>query len=423
MSNEQTPTQRLNAIVEQGLCIGCGLCQAVAGPDKIKVQKSNTGYLQPMATDELDHAAVDRVYDTCPGTRLDGLPDRLIEPDTKIDNVWGAWRRISMSWAGDDEVRFEGSTGGVLSALASYLLSSGRVDFILHTKASREEPLFGERHLSFTHADVIEGAGSRYGPTAALIDIDEVLDRNQTFAFIGKPCDVSALRNYARHDPRVDEQVKYWLAMVCGGFSPTLKSHQFLRDNNIDPETVTAFRYRGRGCPGPTRAEWPGGSKEWHYLDFWGEDEAQWKLPFRCKICSDGIGEATDLAASDTWIGGSPNRVDSETDLGANALIARTTAGQELMESAARDGALVINHDITPDDMSIIQPHQLHKKYAVWARHQGMGDEGRIIPVTNGLRIAELAAELSDEINDYQRQGTRARIRTGKATEPTPKPA
>ena len=47
------------------------------------------------------------------------------------------------------------------------------------------------------------------------------------------------------------------------------------------------------------------------------------------------LGEAADLAAADTWIGGSPNRVDSETDPGTNAVIARTRAGEESLAAAA----------------------------------------------------------------------------------------
>ena len=31
--SDKTPAERLYAIVEQGLCIGCGLCQTVAGKD------------------------------------------------------------------------------------------------------------------------------------------------------------------------------------------------------------------------------------------------------------------------------------------------------------------------------------------------------------------------------------------------------
>ena len=423
MPDPMTPADRLNAISEQGLCIGCGLCQSVAGPDRIQVVKNQEGNLRPIVTGELDHRIVDQVYDVCPGTHVQGMPAELIGRETKVDNVWGPWRRIVRAWAADPKIRFEGATGGVLTALAGYLLSSGRVSFVLHTQTSTTEPAFGERRLSFTQADVLNAAGSRYGPTATLIDIGDVLDRREPFAFIGKPCDIGALRNYARHDARVNEFVTYWLTLVCGGFMPTPSRDDTLRRFGVEPEDVTGLRYRGRGCPGPTTIETKAGPREMHYLDFWGEDSSQWSLPFRCKICPDGIGESADLAAADSWPGGSPNRIDSETDPGTNAVIVRTAAGLDLIEAAARDGALVIEYDQTPDDMSFYQTHQMRKKYAVWPRLQGLADEGHIMPRYQGLRLEELSAELPAETNDYQRQGTRRRVRDGKVSEATPRPA
>lgn len=420
MNNNQTPTERLYAIVEQGLCIGCGLCQSVAGKDCVQVTKTMSGFEQPVVVGELDHATVDRIYEVCPGTRIEGLPERLIEDDTHHDNVWGPWRRMVRGWAGDDKIRFEGSTGGVMTALGIYLLESKRVDFILQVKTSASEPSFGEPCLSFTRADVIEAAGSRYGPAAPLRNLGEALDRDQPFAFFAKPCDVNALRNYAKQDERVDRLIKYSVVMVCGGYGAPATTLEFYRRYEIDPATVTALRYRGRGCPGPTTVEAADETHEFHYLDYWGEDESSWGLPFRCKICPDGIGEAADIAAADTWIGGSPNRIDSETDPGANAMIARSPAGEELLAAAAADGALTLEYDVVPDEMTIYQPHQMNKKYAVWARHQGLGDAGRIVPQTARLRIKELAQELPEERNEYQRTGTRERVEIGKATLPTP---
>lgn len=415
-----SPERRLYAIVEQGLCIGCGLCQSIAGKDSVQVVKTTTGYQQPVVVGELYHATVDKIYDTCPGTRIEGLPQKLLEADTRQDNVWGPWRRMTRAYASDSGQRHIGATGGVLTALGIYLLKSKRVDFILHAKSSTRDPSFGDRQLSFSETDVIESAGSRYGPTATLIDIDEVLERNQPFAFIAKPCDVAALRNYARHDDRVDKLVKYWLCMVCGGYGTPASTLAFYRRIGIEPEAVTSLRYRGYGCPGPTRVETADTVKEVHYLDFWGEDETMWALPFRCKICPDGIGEAADIAAADSWVGGSPNRIDSETDAGVNALIARTKVGETLLEEAINDGVVDVEYDIAPDEMTIYQPHQMRKKYAAWARHQGLADEGRIVPQTERLRIEALAAELADERNQYQRSGTRRRIREGQVDEPTP---
>ena len=421
MSESASPTERLYAIVEQGLCIGCGLCQSVAGSDRVRVCKTSNGYLTPLVCGDLDHATVDRIYSVCPGTRVEGLPERLHEDDTRHDDVWGPWRRMVMAWASDPQQRFEGSTGGVLTALASYLLASKRVEFVLQVRTATSEPIFGEPTLSFTEADVFEAAGSRYGPSAPLLDIDAALAREQPFAFIAKPCDVAALRNYAEIDERVDRLVKYCLVMVCGGFGTPRGTVDFFRRVGIDPKQVSGLRYRGRGCPGPTRVDTPEGSQEYHYIDYWGEDETTWSLPFRCKICPDGIGEAADLAAADTWVGGGPNRIDSVDDPGTNAIIARTRAGEELLAAAEADGALVIDYDIMPDRMSLFQPHQVNKKYAAWPRHQGLRDAGRLAPQTARLRIEQLAADLPEASNRYQRDGTRQRVDNGKATEPTPR--
>ena len=420
MNSTQSPTERLNAIVEQGLCIGCGLCQSVAGEDRIQVCKTKTGFEQPIVVGDLDHEIVDRIYEVCPGTRIEGLPERLVEVDTHIDNVWGPWRRMVHAWAADDGIRFEGSTGGVMTALGIYLLQSKKVDFLLQVKTSSFDPSFGDPVLSFTEADVVEAAGSRYGPAAPLRNLHEALDRNQPFAFFAKPCDVAALRNYAQYDSRVDELVKYCIAMVCGGYGVPSTTQAFYQRIGVDPDTVTTLRYRGRGCPGPTTVVAAGETHEYHYLDYWGDDESMWGLPFRCKICPDGIGESADLAVADTWIGGSPNRIDSETDPGVNAVVARTRAGEELLTAAASDGALTLDTDLRPDEFSMYQPHQMNKKYVVWSRYQGLGDTGRIVPKTARLRIEALAQENSETINSYQREGTVKRVEIGKASLPTP---
>ena len=230
--------------------------------------------------------------------------------------MWGPWRRIVRAWAADPDVRFEGSTGGVLTALGQYLLRTGRVDAVLHTRPSLRDPTGGQPTLSFTEDDVFGSGGSRYGPTAPLLDIDHVLAQGRRIAVVAKPCDLGALANLARHDARVDELVRYRLTMVCGGFGPPAFTDSFLERIGVERRDLTAFRYRGRGCPGPTRAETAERVEERHYLDFWATTRACGRCRGGCKICPDGIGEIADIAAADTWPGGSPTREASATDPG-----------------------------------------------------------------------------------------------------------
>ncbi len=416
-----SPEDRLYRIAEEGLCIGCGLCQSIAGGDKVEVAMTPTGYERPVVRAPLDHDTVDRIYAACPGTRVEGLPESLCDVGTLHDDVWGAYRNMVMSHAADRNIRHASSTGGVLSALCLYLLDAKRVDFILHVKASTAYPACGEPHLSFDGVQVMEGAGSRYGPAAPLRDIADVLAREQHFAFVGKPCDISALRCYARQDARVDALCRYMLTPVCGGFMVPENMRRFLGELGIDQEDITKLRYRGFGCPGPTRIETRQGQVvEKNYLDFWGEDESSWSLPFRCKVCPDGIGEAADVAAADSWPGGSPTWEGQIGDEGTNAIVVRTAAGSELVEAAANAGYLTTGDDVSPREMDGFQPHQVTKKRTVWARHAGLRAAGRLVPETERLRIRELALERGYAANADQARGTRARVRDGKTTEPRP---
>ena len=418
-----TPTERLYRIVEDGMCLGCGLCQSLAGPETVEMAVVENGTERPLVTGDLDHETVDLIYDVCPGTRLEGLPRRLIDEQTRHDLIWGPYRRMVMAHAGDPEVRFKGSTGGVLTALGQYMVTSGRVAFVLHVKASSVQPTFGERHISRDPAEVLAGAGSRYGPTAALIDVRQSLDLGAPFAFIGKPCDIAALRNYARHDPRVDALVKYWLTPVCGGFMPPVGMAGFLEREGLADARITGFRYRGYGCPGPTRIETADGeARELRYSDMWGDDESQWSLPFRCKVCPDGIGEAADIAAADSWPGGSPDPATEDGDPGTNAVVVRSAAGMELIESAARAGALVLGDEVDPRYMDGVQPHQVKKKLAARARWDGLAAEGRSVPRAARLRLDALSRENGAENNRREFDGTRERVRAGKTSEATPRP-
>ncbi|WP_246660552.1 Coenzyme F420 hydrogenase/dehydrogenase, beta subunit C-terminal domain [Nitratireductor sp. XY-223] len=416
-----TPQDRFYRIVESGLCIGCGLCQSVAGKDTIRMEKAESGELRPRVLGALTEERVDMIYETCPGTRAEGLPEALSSQAPEFDPVWGPYHRLVLAWAGEPQIRHEGSAGGVLTALGRYLLNSRRVAFVLHVKASAAEPSFGERTLSFTEAEVLEGAGSRYGPTAPLIDFDDVLAREEPFALIAKPCDLNAVRNLAHRDPRVDALVRYWLSPVCGGYMPTEAMHRFMHDNRIDPSNVAALRYRGLGCPGPTTFRMRDSEeRSFHYLDFWGEDESAWSLPFRCKICPDGIGDGADIAAADIWPGAAPDRKGSETDPGFNSIIVRTAAGTELVEAAVAAGYLAIGEDVGPDFMNDTQPHQVKKKLAAGARLDAIAQSGRPRLKTVGLRIDELADLNGDANNRTQAEGTARRLREGQGREKRP---
>ena len=133
-------------------------------------------------------------------------------------------------------------------------------------------------------------------------------------------------------------------------------------------DELSIFRYRGFGNPGRMNIKTKDGREyDSEYNSYWGE-ESTWRVPFRCKICPDAIGESADVAALDTWRGGSPKGEDE----GFNAAIVRTKKGLDLMNDAAKAGFIHIGDKLKIEDIDDFQPHQVNKKKAVYARHLGM---------------------------------------------------
>ena len=395
-----TPKRTIARIVAHDLCIGCGLCEALTG-GRVKMVTTPAGSLRPSSTDQFTPQEEAALVSACPGA----VAEARVDPGGHPDPVWGAYRSMARAWAGRARVRYEGATGGVLTALGMHALGTARVDFVLHVGADPQRPMRSRWAMSETPESVQANTGSRYGPTAPLAGMAAALDRGKSFAIIAKPCDLGAVHALSRTDPRVGELCTLRLALVCGGQSRLSKSRAVLDEFGVDEDELALFRYRGHGNPGPTSVETVDGRRfAKPYLEMW-EDEAGWDVETRCKFCPDALGEAADVAAADIWPGGAPTAEDE----GFNGIIVRTAAGEDLVASAVAAGELVLGGPITPREFDGLQPHQVRKKEALAARYQGLADCG-IAPIeTRGLRITELGRRLDPERFEHERAGTRRR--------------
>ena len=393
-------TRTIAEIVANDMCIGCGLCEALTG-GRVKMAMTAAGSLRPSPVDGVTPAEEAQLVAACPGA----VAEARVEAGGKSDPVWGAYRYMARAWAGHPEVRYEGATGGVLTALGIHALHTGRVDFVLHVGADPERPMRSRWVISESEESVRANTASRYGPTAPLAGLAAALDRGRPFAVIAKPCDLTAVHSLSRTEPRIDELCVVRLVLVCGGQSRLTKSQAVLDEFGLDETEVALFRYRGYGNPGATVVKTKAGERfSKSYLDMWA-DESGWEVETRCKFCPDALGETADVASADIWPGGAPTGEDE----GFNGIIVRTTVGEELVASAVKAGELVVADEITARQFDDFQPHQVRKKEALAARYQGLADAG-VAPIeTRGLRIQELGRRLSPERFEQQRSGARRR--------------
>jgi len=397
----------LSDITKNGLCIGCGICESIIGSETIKISMTKKGRLEPQEISPLSNENLNKIKKVCPGVLVEGLPKNEINNNSKFDLIWGYYHSLFYSWSTDSKIRFQSSTGGLLNGLSLYLLESKIVDFVLHTGTDPQKPMRSISKYSRNKNELLSsGSCSRYGPSSPLDKFHEALNLNQPFAFVGKPCDISAIRQLSKIDYRVNESCKYLLTLVCGGFGEFTKSQDFIESFNVKEENLEIFRYRGNGNPGKMYIKTDTGEEyDKDYNSFWGE-ESTWRVPFRCKICPDAIGESADVAALDTWPGGSPKGEDE----GFNAAIARTQKGLELLNNAVYAGYIKKGNSLSIEEINDFQPHQVKKKQAVFARHRGMKKNNLPTIETNGLRIKELYDLNDKEFNIKEEEGISKRV-------------
>lgn len=401
-----TKINSLDDIVKNGLCIGCGLCQSIIG-NSIQMEMSDKGNLEPKELKPISNETLEKIKKVCPGVIAEGPIKNKENEGSKHDDIWGYYYDLFYSWSLDPKIRFQSSTGGLLNGLSLYLLEKNKVDFIMHTAGDKDNPMRNVVKYSYNRDDLLNcESRSRYGPSSPLSEFHKALDKKQTFAFVGKPCDAGAIRLLAKSDKRVDQYCKYIFTLVCGGFQELTKSQEFIESFNVKEQELKEFRYRGFGNPGRMYIKTKDNREfDKDYNSFWG-DESNWKVPFRCKICPDAIGESADIAALDTWRGGSPKGEDE----GFNAVMTRTKKGIEVFNEAVKEGYIHKGDELTIEDIKDFQPHQTSKKKAVFARHLGMKNKNLPSIETKNLRLEELYNLNDDEFNKQQQEGVAKRV-------------
>ena len=118
--------------------------------------------------------------------------------------------------------------------------------------------------------------------------------------------------------------------------------------------------------------------------------------------------------AGDAWQGASPDREESETDLGFNSLITRTAKGQALYQAAIDAGLITKTQRVDCDFMSAVQPHQVTKKLAGGARAAGLRRAGSVAPTQVDLRNEALREMLGEAAFEAQEQGAYQRAMKAK---------
>ncbi len=338
----------------------------------------------------------------CPGRGLEHPAGSL--KDAPWGGEWGPVLDLYECWSSDPDVRHRGSSGGVVSALAAYAVTSGAAVGALQVRASRTDPLRNETVLNRTYDEIVTAAGSRYSPASPCERLDLVEQAEGPCVVVGKPCDVAAVASASEHRDELASKVALTVGIFCAGTPTTQATEAVIKQLGVDPSDVSQVDYRGEGWPGRFRIRTREGREEsMSYADSWGgvlTHQRQW----RCLVCPDHTGEFADLSVGDPWY-----RPVQEGELGRSLVVVRTERGRDMLARALADGALV-GERLDLERLRESQPNLEITRGAVWGRRWAMKVLGMPAPRFRGMPSLRAWLRLSWRAKASSTLGTVRRI-------------
>ena len=264
-------------------------------------------------------------------------------------------------------MRKKASSGGVISAIAVYLLESGAVDGIIHIRADEKNPTKTVCQVSSTREAIVEGCGSRYAISSPWLALSEITESDKKYAAVGKPCDIKALRRLKDAEGKYSN-ILYLLSFFCAGLPSKQANERLLQELGCPGEECKSLTYRGNGWPGyATVTDRCGSEHTMEYSKAWGGILGRDVHPY-CRVCFDGIGEAADIACGDGWYISENQTPDFSERDGRNIVFVRTDLGGEVYQAVVDAGAIISTEWENLSQLEIIQNYQFTRRTSMRER-------------------------------------------------------
>lgn len=313
--NVHGPTELLNDVQKNGLCIGCGACVNLC--PYFKNYRGKTAMLFPCTLTQ------GRCYAHCPKAEVD-LEELALRywGEPYQGSPMGRYREVLGARAAKKFRRWRFQGGGTATTLVATALKEGLIEAAILTDRSGIEPV---PRIVTRWDEVGKCATAKFiaAPTLAAMN-QAVREGKVRLGVVGTPCQMTAVAQM-RLNPLCREDFSDPISLAVGLFCNWALDNRTLTaflEKRLDPGTVLAMDIP----PPPANVlvlETVNGREEISL------DEIRPLIPQTCFICPDMTSEWADVSVG-----------MYEGRSGWNTLIVRTDRGADLVEQARSDGFL-----------------------------------------------------------------------------------
>ncbi|MHC4131893.1 MAG: polysaccharide pyruvyl transferase family protein [Planctomycetota bacterium] len=361
------------------LCTGCGTCAGVCPNQTLAMEMTPEGkYIPQIAADNCQACQI--CAEICPVNKeniselnqfiFKKMPDNLL---------MGNFVDCYTGYSTDSTIRWNATSGGIITSLLIFLLRNQLIDGALLTRISRDDPLKAEPFIARTENDILSAMGSKYVPVALNQLLNQILSESGKFAVVGLPCHIQGIRRAELKITRLRDKIIYHFGLACSR-TMTLRGVEYiLHKMNISLNDIAELKYRGEGWPSGLKVSLKNGDKKSLPMlgTWWSEIFGGYFFShYYCTLCGDVLNEMSDISFADAYL---PEVLKSDK-LGTSILITRTSIGEELIKAATGNNAIEVS-TVSPEDVLKSQLFMsVFKKRNIRARVRLLKMLGRSIP-------------------------------------------
>lgn len=310
--------QIITKVVEMEYCCGCGVCAGICRQQALSMRFNRFGEYTPVLTGECTDC--EQCTKCCPF--FPGVPDEdnlaasiySAVPIIKYRGETGYYLDTFVGHASDEETRWDGSSGGVLTQVLCHLLTSGAIDAAVAVKPNHDSEKLFTFTVAKTPYEIKACAKSAYYPVEISETLRYIIENEGNYAITALPCVCKAIRLAQRRNKKLRERVKYVLGLTCYGQQSkdfTQKAYEIFGQREgravTDKPVFVCYRTKDLQLPAKTttftaisadgtKREMPG---------TYGFSRLFFSLQYfvnACFHCDDAFAECADATFMDAWL-------------------------------------------------------------------------------------------------------------------------
>lgn len=338
---------RIDSILKNKLCIGCGICEGACPTGSISLV-TKKGQFVPMIDDTtcINRKGCQRCYDVCSGAgiALNALANRYFDNENILCNEKiGKHLKCYTGYSTNYDNRYHCASGGMLSQFLIFLLEKKYIDGAVVTAFDASKELLVSSYIAKTKDEVLRAKGSKYAPVTFNNTIRDIKkDKGKKFIIVGLPCHIHGFRKYEKLDKSFKKKIIGYFGLYCSGGRSFYLTEYVFNKLEIDKKGLSYFAYRDEGCLGSLVAK---GISSTTLKPFFVKERFQqyyntlrsFFVPRRCLFCPDHFAELADVSFGDIHV--EPYLHDK---VGINSLVLRNPQFLAWLHEAVEDGCMKI---------------------------------------------------------------------------------